>query len=307
MKSSPAESRITVTNRVRTAWDVFQGFRKKTLGTANASKEIEWHRRILDDFRRYGASPIEGARYLEVGCGQQGPQLLLFAADGMEAEGIDLTVSTLHFGPATLLQILRNDGPERALKTLVRHYLFDGRYYREMAEEYGKALPFARVRTHLMSATAMTYPDNSFDYIGSRSVFEHIDDVTKAVQEVDRVLKPGGIAWIGIHLFPSLTGGHHIEWLDPGNSKPKRTPPWDHLRENKYPAVWHLNKLRLADYQRVFVENISVLEERRMTEFTDKPLTPEIERELAAKGYAREELLTRAAFFICTKKTVSQP
>lgn len=302
MKSSTGEGKITVANRVRTAWDVFQGFRKKTLGTANPSKEIEWHRRILEDFRRYGAAPIEGARYLEVGCGQQGPQLLLFAADGMQAEGIDLTVSTLRFGPGTLMHILRHDGPERALKTLVRHYLFDGQYYRDMAEEYGKALPFDRVSTHIMSATAMTYPDNSFEYIGSRSVFEHIDDVAKAVQEVNRVLKPGGVAWIGIHLFPSLTGGHHIEWLNPDTSKPKRIPAWDHLRENKFPAVWYLNQLRLADYQRIFRENITVLEERTMPEFTDAPLTPDIERELAEIGFSRDELLTRAAFFICTKK-----
>ena len=48
----------------------------------------------------------------------------------------------------------------------------------------------------VMDATAMTFPDDSFDRVFSVSVLEHIPDDgdTRAAQEIARVLKPGGRA-----------------------------------------------------------------------------------------------------------------
>ncbi|ARN84986.1 class I SAM-dependent methyltransferase [Candidatus Nucleicultrix amoebiphila] len=43
-------------------------------------------------------------------------------------------------------------------------------------------------------------PDNSFDFIYSCTVFEHVFDPKKAFQEIYRVLKPGGVS---IHYFPA--------------------------------------------------------------------------------------------------------
>lgn len=38
----------------------------------------------------------------------------------------------------------------------------------------------------------LPYPDNSFDIVFSNEVFEHVEDDRKSVEEVVRVLKPGG-------------------------------------------------------------------------------------------------------------------
>jgi SAM-dependent methyltransferase len=46
-------------------------------------------------------------------------------------------------------------------------------------------------------ATALEFEDESFDLIYSYHVIEHIPDVFKALQEMNRVLKHGGHYWIG--------------------------------------------------------------------------------------------------------------
>lgn len=55
----------------------------------------------------------------------------------------------------------------------------------------------------------LPFPDNSFDATFSHAVFEHLQDPSKALQELKRVLKPGGILglrspdWGGFLIAPS--------------------------------------------------------------------------------------------------------
>ncbi|MCK5346621.1 MAG: class I SAM-dependent methyltransferase [Candidatus Heimdallarchaeota archaeon] len=44
------------------------------------------------------------------------------------------------------------------------------------------------------------FPDNYFDFIVSTSVFEHVTNQEQSIQEIARVLKPGGVT---LHVFPS--------------------------------------------------------------------------------------------------------
>ena len=152
-----------------------------------------------------------------------------------------------------------------------------------------------------MNAAQLAFPDDSFDFIFSSLVFEHIDDVPAAVAEVNRVLRPDGTAWINIHLFPSLSGGHHKDWTDPRKWPSPQVPPWDHLRENRYPADYSLNKLRLGDYRRIFAESLEVMEESLVKE-GERILTPQLETELAQRGYPKDDLLVREVAFRCRKR-----
>jgi SAM-dependent methyltransferase len=154
-----------------------------------------------------------------------------------------------------------------------------------------------------MNAASLELPDDYADFIFSSLVFEHIDDVPGAVREVNRVLKPQGRAWINIHLFPSLSGGHHPDWTNGREPAHPRVPPWDHLLENRYPAASYLNRWRLADYRRIFNDYLEVAEERLAPE-PARELAPEPPEVLLARGYTREELLTREVAFLCGKKGV---
>jgi len=77
---------------------------------------------------------------------------------------------------------------------------YSGEQYRR-AEKLGQA---AAVPTRFVferqDATALTYPDESFDRVFALSTIEHIPDVgdTQAMREFARVLRPGGLAVIAL-------------------------------------------------------------------------------------------------------------
>ncbi|WP_029231320.1 class I SAM-dependent methyltransferase [Butyrivibrio sp. VCB2006] len=51
-----------------------------------------------------------------------------------------------------------------------------------------------------MNPYRIPYDDNTFDYVFSTSVFEHVQNTEEALKEIYRVLKPGGIS---THCMPS--------------------------------------------------------------------------------------------------------
>ena len=262
---------------------------------------LVFHRKLTELIRTHVGPDPTRSNILEIGCGQRASQTILFAAEGARAIGIDREFPTYHLGLRRFCRIIKVNGLERALKSLLRHVLFDRQFFKHLARQAGKNLPSDRVNVGLMDAAQLAFPDDAFDFIFSSLVFEHIADVPAAVAEVNRVLRPEGTAWINIHLFPSLSGGHHKDWTDPRKWPSPKVPPWDHLRENRYPADPSLNRLRLEDYRRIFAESLEVLEETRLVE-GEHLLTPELEAELTRKGYSQDDLLIREVAFRCRKR-----
>ena len=120
------------------------------------------------------------------------------------------------------------------------------------------------------------------------------------MREVNRTLKPGGVALVRIHLFASPSGGHNPEWLRPNVKPSNRVPPWDHIRESRYPANAFLNRLNLEQYRSIFGEHLTILEEELSHE-GEALLTDEILEEVRPKGYTKEDLTTRTVTFVATK------
>ena len=299
MQTAKAGRRIPWFPRLRYWLEILRLYRASNL--ENADSQLIFHKRLTDIIETaFGPDP-KHLRLLEIGCGQRASQTMLFAADGFDAIGIDLEVPTFRITPGIFFRIVRLNGWERAIKSCFRHWLFDGEFFRRLASRYGRPLDLDRVAVRVMNAARLEFPDDHFDFIYSSLVFEHIADVPAAVREVNRVLSPQGLAWINVHLFPSLSGGHHPDWTQPRQPADIRVPPWDHLRDNQYPADSHLNRLSLADYRGIFHDRLTVLEERPRLE-TAEVLTPELAELLLLEGYTREDLLTREVAFLCRKK-----
>ena len=114
-----------------------------------------------------GFNEHAGERLLEVGCGM-GTDLLQFARGGAICTGLDLTPRSIEIS---------------------RHrfnlYGVPGTFL--IAD--GERLPFA---------------DNSFDVVYSNGVLHHTPDTAGAVQEIHRVLRPGGIAKVMLYYRHSL-------------------------------------------------------------------------------------------------------
>lgn len=224
-----------------------------------ATRDYEVFRRARETLQQHVGPLSTEIRVLEVGSGQRFAVTLLLHSSGVAAAGIDVDYVDPTFSPAGFLGIWHHNGFERFLKSLVRHLLFDKTYYVALAEQFGKPLRWDGVDIRRMNVCNLSFPDNSFDYVFSHSVFEHIEDVERAAEELARALKKGGIADLDAHLYPSISGGHNLEWLRPDEVPSTKVPPWDHLRDNQYPAFLYLNQLREGDYLDIFGKQFSLL------------------------------------------------
>jgi SAM-dependent methyltransferase len=74
-----------------------------------------------------------------------------------------------------------------------------------------KYCPQAELRTADLENSPLPYDDNSFDVVYSKSVIEHFYHPEKLVQEMFRVLKPGGLA---ITLCPDWEFNYRIYFED---------------------------------------------------------------------------------------------
>lgn len=71
------------------------------------------------------------------------------------------------------------------------------------------------------------YPPETFDLIVSVAAFEHIPSPEKCLEEIKRVLKPGGLFITTFSPIWSSIVGHHCEhWVE---DTVKMIPPWGHL------------------------------------------------------------------------------
>jgi len=278
-------------------------FHFRNLST-RAQWDVAFHQQPLGIIHDYWKGGIDACKILEIGCGQRATQTLLFAADGANVVGIDMEVPTYKMDVWKFFKLLHKNGLGRAFKSLIRHVLFDAKYYRKLAVCYGKKIPLQKVDVRVMDATDLLFPDNYFDFVISAATFEHIECVESAAAEIGRVLKPSGIVWIGVHLFPSISGGHHLDWSSPDRVQSKKVPPWDHLQRNSFPVNVYLNKLRLAEYRRIFRKHFNVLREELQRE-GENLLSPELEFVLSCKGFTREDLTTRWVTFVGRKITAA--
>ncbi|MFT5051729.1 MAG: SAM-dependent methyltransferase [Chlamydiales bacterium] len=258
---------------------------------------------VVDErVERLTGIPMRGLKALDIGPGQQLGHMTYLATYN-DAIGIDLDVNPQGWAPGPYLRLLRTNGALRFLKTVVRKALgVDARLRREIARALGRA-DVPRPKLLQMDATAMDFADDGFDLVFSRAVFEHIGDPRMAFREVARVLRPGGVAHINVHLYTSDSGCHDVRILGAMRGD---LPYWPHLRESSKGAVIEnsfLNRVALADWVSMVAEELPGAEIE-----TEEDSNPNLRDELArarAAGdlalYEDQELLTVALNAVWTK------
>lgn len=254
------------------------------------------HAAFFRQFLAY-AGDIRGKRIVDLGCGKTFWLTLLLASEGAEAIGIDTEVTEPARNLRKYLRILRENGIERAGRTAAWDLMFASRYYRALEKAYGGPLRFDTVSLLRTGGGALPVADASLDWIVSHEVLEHVRDLSPLAAEMRRTLKPNGFAYLYVHHFTSLSGGHHIAWKHPDSAPSRKVPPWDHLRARRYPLVpsW-LNELRARDYRRIFEEHLEIIEWRWLPKEGERLLTADVRSELAA--YEPDELLHKGFIVI---------
>jgi len=194
---------------------------------------------------------LEKLKMLEIGTGQLPRQIAYFAAKN-DVIGIDLDVVPTGLEIGKYFQVLRRNGAKRLVKTVGRKALgYDRKFDTEFRRQLGGA---GRVKPKLiqMDATKMQFPDDSFDFVYSFDVFEHLPDPEAVLNQVVRVLKPGGVSFTYLHPYTSDSGCHDLR-INSGQRGD--LPFWPHLRaahSDKVHSFAYLNRLRLAEWEFVF-------------------------------------------------------
>ncbi len=244
---------------------------------------------------------INQLHILDVGCGKSFWLTLLLASNGAKATGIDTEVVQPGFSKDKYIALLKKNGFERTLRTFIWEQIFAKPYYKELEKLNIQPLDFDSVALKAMSGSELDFPDNTFDRIVSHEVFEHIADIPSTLKGLQRILKPDGITYIYIHNYTSLSGGHHIAWKYPDTQPSRKVPPWDHLREKKFPDIpsW-LNGLREHEYKVEFEKYFEIIEWLPTQKEGVKLLTDNIRQELSE--YSEEELLTKGFVVVAQAK-----
>lgn len=266
--------------------------------------------KTISDLNSLGIEGLEGKKVLDLGCGQRFPFALQCASLGAGVTALDLDYVMLSPLPLAFLKTIEYNGVKRACKSLLRRCLFDGCYYDALEMVSGKPLRDYRsgIKFIMADPQAETYPlpSNTFDLIVSNAVVEHVGNVSLFASEIKRLLSGGGYFYGIIHNYYSLSGGHNLEWAFPDEQPSNKVPPWDHLRENRFPSWAPLNRLLPEEYQDAFSEHLEILyfDGRDINHDTggfegERFLTSEVEAEL--NSYSRELLLNRSWCIICLK------
>lgn len=119
-----------------------------------------------------------GLRLLDVGCGHGKLSRQLAVTGAAAVEGIDIAQSSIDY-----------------------------------ANRLQKREPVPNLRMRVRSVYELDYLDQSFDAALSQVVFEHIGDIPKALSEIKRVLKPGGLFYFTIDSFRSRYGPHMAHFV----------------------------------------------------------------------------------------------
>lgn len=167
--------------RVREYWDSHPcgtQFTQLVWGSREFFEEVERFRYETQPFMKkiVGFDQFAGKRLLEVGCGL-GTDLLQFAKRGVLVTGVDLT--------------------PHSIELVKKRFELEG----------------IAVDARVSDAENLPFENNSFDVVYSFGVLHHTPNTQKAIDEIHRVLRPGGKiiimlyhknslhVWLGVPLF----------------------------------------------------------------------------------------------------------
>jgi SAM-dependent methyltransferase len=259
----------------------------------------EMAQRLRRDEARIAATlgrPVAGLGLLEIGPGQHCERARYFARAN-RVTAMDLDVLPRPWRPWDYLRMARQNGAGRVVKTLGRKLLgVDRARRRAWRAELGEA---PRSAPTILSGDVCAKPlPGVFDVVCSWAVFEHLPDPGRALEHVVTAVRPGGVAYLGIHLWTSWSGHHDARaFTGAGHT----LPPWGHLRpetQHLFHASAYLNRLRLGEWRDLFASWMPGADE-----FLDgdsrAAMTPGVRRELAS--YSDEELYAIDAYWLWRK------
>jgi SAM-dependent methyltransferase len=255
------------------------------------------YRSIANTYLALTNRPLKGESVLIVGAGQTPREIVTFGTAN-KVTAIDLDVVPQGIRPGPYLQLLRQNGLTRTLKTVGRKVLgFDRKFNAALRSAVGSGVDAIDATYLQMDASKMTFTDNTFDLAYSFSVFEHLPDPGAVLTHIVRVLRPGGVLSISVHIYAAEGGCHDLRIFAGDRAS---IPYWAQLRplhERTVIESCYMNKWSLEQWRKLFAEHCPG------AEITLEPHEPPFGDQLVAElaqiraggelgDYTDEELLT---------------
>jgi Methyltransferase domain len=268
--SPSTSSGLPLSRKLDEGVQLFQLYRREAragIAFATLFDEIEEYDELL---QRHSGIPLDRASVFEVGFGARPHRQVAMQSMGFDVCGVDVEAPVVPGQPSQFVEMMRRNGIERAMKSLVRHALFD-RGERRALDRALRARGLARrldpERLIVADATTLKLPPGSIDLVISEDVFEHIErgPLARIVERMAGWLRPGGLALVRPNVFTGITGGHLIGWSRRALRNPpdeRQSEPWEHLRKRRFEPNTYLNELTRADYRALFSSHFEILEER---------------------------------------------
>ena len=226
-----------------------------------------WREAVLADVRQFGVvEPITGARHrprdIEIDPARLRESVVVAGMSGRERAAlfaIDLARRSLPPDRRAEPRILAAEGIRRIARVLRGAFpYFLGAEYLPTEAEQRRYFPIPHL--DLMNAA---FPDASFDLFYSGDVLEHVPDIGRALGEIARMLRPGGVMVSTFPFDPRAEATLRRASLDDANE------PVHHL-----PAEYHGNPLRPGEGSLVFsMPGWDILEAARRAGFGDARMT----------------------------------
>lgn len=270
---------------------------KKALGgRENVEQDMRvLHKQVIESEQRMEAvygDPIENHDILEIGPGQ-GMERALYFGRKNKITTLDTDIIPFGFEPASYLKMMKANGPGRVAKTAGRELII-GRKNRSAWLDIIKEKSVSRPKRIYGNICESVPAVNAFDTVMSWSVFEHVSDPEKALDNVLASLRPGGIFYISLHLWTCNNGHHDIRAFTGSDSE---LPMWAHLRDSTKDLIKpssYLNEWRLEQWTDLFERkspgHTEILEKFEHPEVYGPRLTGNLADQLSE--YTEDELLT---------------
>jgi hypothetical protein len=270
--------------------------------------------------RKFVGKPLNECRAVEIGFGAKPFRFFFLLTMGVDIYGVDLDAPLIKMSLSRLNGIRKNNGLERAAKSLVRWLVVLRKEYEELARFCAKHSDqnirsfddlVVRAQGRLIVSDAGSNEfwsrfNEPLQFIYSEDVFEHLppDTLDSVLQRIWEHLAPTGVAMIRPCIFSGITGGHQLEWYAHrlvDKAMTRRSEPWDHLRQNRFPANTYLNRLLRRDYRVKFSQYFNIVEEIVLApDLGREYFAPSIAEELG--HYPDEELFSNQVLFVLRRK-----
>lgn len=181
-----------------------------------------------------------------------------------------------------LVHYVVNETPITREKLDVLHFapqIGEKRFYRSLPNLHYVTADYLDVEDVQLDLTALALPDDSWDVLFVYHILEHIIDDQKAMQEMYRVLRPGGMALLQVPLEIGRTEIYEDATITSAKERKKAFGQWDHVR--RYSAAGFQERLEAAGFEVEAVDYIAKLDpaivaKHRMSAAFKEPLDERI-------------------------------